>query len=103
MAGANGIPKFALWNREDQFQPLQSEGIIYHEVNLNLTGPAPGVPTSSFPLAQITPLQFLADWVITAATPGAVPGTLLAPVNTDLNRQLEQDAHYIIGQEFTVC
>jgi hypothetical protein len=95
MAGADGIPKFALWNREDQFQPLQTQGVIFNEADLNVVG---GVPTSSFAAAAITPAELMADWVITSATPLA----LTAPSNTALNDRLSQTSHYVIGNSFTV-
>ena len=98
MAGANGILKKAIWNREDQFQALQFIGPFYNQVQLNLTGNNPPVINTNFPLAAITPAQFLADWVITAATPLA----LTAPLNTALNAQFQQNTAYIAGNQVTM-
>lgn len=95
MAGADGIPKFALWNREDQFQPLQTQGVIFNEADLNVVG---GVATNSFAAAAITPAELMADWVITSAS----PAPLVAPSNTALNDRLSQTSHYVIGNSFTV-
>jgi len=96
MSGANGIGKKALWNRENQFQPLQSYGAIFSEANLNLG--LNGIPTTTFPVTPVTADQLMSDWVITSLTPLA----LTAPVNTSLNTLLEKTSKYQVGNSFTV-
>lgn len=97
MAGANGINKYALVNREGQFQSLQSYGTIFHEENLNLD-PITGFPRPTFTVAAMGAQQFIQDWVITAATPIA----LTAPVNTALNALFDQSTKPESGNSFTV-
>lgn len=97
MAGANGINKYALVNREGQFQSLQSYGTIFHEENLNLD-PITGFPRPTFTVAAMGAQQFIQDWVITAATPLA----LTAPVNTALNAVFDQSTKPESGNSFTV-
>lgn len=98
MAGANGIQKYALWNREDQFENLKTYGVIYNEPDLNLVGVNPPVPTNSFAAALMTPAELLADWVITAATAPA----LTAPSNLAVNTLFEQLTKYEVGSSITM-
>lgn len=97
MSGANGMQNLAVWNREHQFQSLQSYGTVFSQSNMNLS-PTTGFPQATFTATPVTAAQLLADWVLTASSPLA----LTAPSNTSLNVLFEQLTKYQVGNAFTV-
>lgn len=98
MAGANGILKKAIWNREDQFQNLQYTGVLYNQVDLNLTGTNPPIINPTFALAAMTAAEFITDWVFTANGTNAYT----APLNTDLNTLFAKNTVYVAGNQITM-
>lgn len=85
MSGGNGIPKFARWNREEEFEDLKYRGIAFQiaEINLETTSPNP----------NLNPDDILRNLIV--GTPATSPFTMPLAASVIRSSQF----HNIFGNE----